>query len=162
MKIKLSYILIAWAGNLIHSYILAGDYLIGDSAYPKSETQIVPFKRCPVLTKKEKTFNRHISKYRVKVEHTIGIMKGRFQSLLGLRVQVNKAAGHQKACRWVGGGAVLHNILISIDNWNQPTDYIHFEPEDDAEPCEAFATSGIRTAADIIRQVLVEITNSMY
>jgi len=89
-------------------------------------------------------------------------MKGRFQSLLGLRVQVNKAVGHQKACRWVGGCAVLHNILISIDPWNQPTDYIHFEPDDDTEPSEAFIPSGIRTAADIKRQVLVEIINSMY
>jgi len=80
-------------------YFTEGEYMIGDSAYVMSETVVVPFKRNQGhLSKSQSRFNKHISRYRVIVEHTIGLLKGRFQSLRGIRIIVDKQCGHRKVC----------------------------------------------------------------
>ena len=45
------------------------------------------------------------------MEHTNGILKGRFQSLKSLRVQIKNKADHAFAVYWVKACCVLHNLL---------------------------------------------------
>jgi hypothetical protein len=147
-----------------HQYFSSGEYIIGDSAYPKSETVVVPYKRTNGnLSRRQSTFNTHISGYRIAVEHTIGILKGRFQSLRGLRINVNKDSGHAKVCQWIQACSVLHNILTLKDPWTQETDYVHHEDDDledsisQDENLDASRTTGV-----LRQQALTEIVCSMY
>lgn len=55
-------------------------------------------------------FNRWLSRVRVRVEHCIGLLKGRFQSLKGLRVAVDTKKGLEKAMRWIRVCIILHNF----------------------------------------------------
>ena len=115
-------------------YIKKEEYLVGDSAYSLSETMIVPFKRHRPLTLKQVQFNKNLSAQRVAVEHCIGVLKGRFQSLRNLRIMVNKTSGHKKACEWIECCVVLHNMLLRRDPWNQTFDDVYLEPEDNDGP----------------------------
>lgn len=68
-----------------------GEYIIGDSAYPKSETVVVPYKRRQgQFTQTQRAFNKYISSHQIAVEHTIGLLKGRFQSLKQIRIQIDR------------------------------------------------------------------------
>ncbi|KIJ31238.1 hypothetical protein M422DRAFT_141351, partial [Sphaerobolus stellatus SS14] len=49
---------------------------------------------------------------RVKSEHAVGYIKGRFASLKGLRQQIDDELDHRRALEWVRACLVLH-ILIS-------------------------------------------------
>lgn len=108
-------------GCFPNKFFSPGEFLVGDSAYALTETVIVPFRRTNAgLTQTQKAFNRHISSQRVAVEHTIGILKGRFQSLKELRVIISKDAGHKRACEWIQACAVLHNFLLEQgDEWEE-------------------------------------------
>ncbi|XP_017470166.1 PREDICTED: putative nuclease HARBI1 [Rhagoletis zephyria] len=61
---------------------LCGDYyLLGDSAYPCSDCIITPFKDNGHLTRDQKYFNKQLSKCRILIEHSFGILKQRFRQL---------------------------------------------------------------------------------
>jgi hypothetical protein len=53
---------------------------------------------------------------RVKSEHTIGYLKGRFQSLRGLQQQIKNSRDHEMALAWVRACLILHNIIINIEH----------------------------------------------
>lgn len=120
-------------GSNLTNKLTNGHFIIGDSAYPISRHLVVPFKRRGgSLSQEKKIFNKHISKHRVAVEHTIGILKGRFQSLTCLKVKITKE-GHKFACKWTEACSVLHNILMLKDPWDRESDAWHWEEDDDEE-----------------------------
>jgi hypothetical protein len=47
----------------------------------------------------------------------MGALKGRWQSLRGLRIPINTQEDHYKACRWVSCCILLHNAVLDIDGW---------------------------------------------
>lgn len=53
---------------------------------------------------------------RIRVEHTIGVLKGRFQSLLQLRIQVYTHKRHMWAIMWIRCCIILHNLIIRIES----------------------------------------------
>jgi hypothetical protein len=53
---------------------------------------------------------------RIRIEHTIGVLKGRFQSLLGLRIQVLNHRRHLWAIMWIRCCIILHNLIIRIES----------------------------------------------
>lgn len=66
------------------------EYLLADSAYVSTE-QIVPAYKKPVngqLARDDTAFNNLHANLRVRIEHCIGILKSRFQSLKGIRLLV--------------------------------------------------------------------------
>lgn len=117
------------------TFFSPGEYIIGDSAYSLSETVIVPFRRkINGLTADKKSFNHHLSQHRVCVENTIGILKGRFQSLKGIRRRIlNANNGHKKVCNWVHACAVLHNMLMTNDPWESEQQFEAEAHEDTTE-----------------------------
>lgn len=110
------------------AYFGRNQYLIGDSAYKVTPRLIAPYKkpRGGILTQDKKDFNRSLSSLRVRVEHTIGILKARFASLRCLptppRMDNNKMTW---TYAWIGGCVILHNLLLdSNDSWEPPADEI--------------------------------------
>jgi DDE superfamily endonuclease len=63
------------------------EYLLGDSAFTASDIMIPPFKSTPgnELPSNYSAFNTLLAKPRVKSEHCIGMLKGRFPFLKGIR-----------------------------------------------------------------------------
>jgi hypothetical protein len=45
----------------------------------------------------------------------MGVLKGRFQCLRGLRVKINNHKDHHEAMQWISVAIILHNLIIEID-----------------------------------------------
>lgn len=148
-------------GQHLDRYLTNGQFILGDSAYPLSKYLIVPYKRRGgSLTPQRKKFNKHISKHRVTVEHTIGILKGRFQSLTELRVKIS-GDGHRYACRWIQACCVLHNIMMLKDPWTSDSDSWHWEPDEDQENHDGQENRNERSFGEQKRVALLQIINTM-
>ena len=111
------------------------EYLLGDSAFTASDIMIPPFKSTPgcELPSNFIAFNTLLAKPRVKSEHCIGILKGRFPFLKGIRMILGCKGHLKRIVDHVRGSVVLHNFLIAdpID-----TEWIESGEEgaDDLEP----------------------------
>lgn len=108
-------------------YFTVNEYILGDSAYKLSNSVITPFRsnaRGLGTSANWKKFNKRLSKYRVRVENTIGAMKERFESLKDLRVSIHDNDSSQFACDWILVCGILNNFIVEQkDN----ADAIHFE-----------------------------------
>ncbi|KAF7297511.1 DDE Tnp4 domain-containing protein [Mycena indigotica] len=95
----------AWTGTRVYrelsTLLLEGEFIWGDAAYPLS-----------LETPDNTTFNNHVSYVRVKSEHCIGFVKGRLQSLKGLRLTINNEADHIYATQWIMACVVVHNFVL--------------------------------------------------
>jgi hypothetical protein len=96
----------------------AGQYLIADSAYELG-VHCIPAYKAPAAYIKENTeFNYCLARSRVRNEHTIGILKGRWASLQHLRLAIQKQSDMMEVIRWVNCCITLHNMLAHLgDAW---------------------------------------------
>ena len=62
-------------------------------------------------------FDRVVSYLRVHSEHCMGALKGRFQCLCGLRVNIKSNEDHKKALQWVTVAIILHNLIIDVEGY---------------------------------------------
>ncbi len=60
-------------------------------------------------------FDGALSNLRVRSEHCIGALKGRFQCLRGLRAKIHNPHEHALACRWITITIILHNLVIDVE-----------------------------------------------
>jgi len=83
-------------------------YLVGDAAYTLHEHIMVPYRDNEHLSQKQKNFNFCLSSARIAVERSIGLLKGRFRSLLTTldMERVELIPKYIIAC------CVLHNICL--------------------------------------------------
>ena len=92
-----------------------------------------PFKSLPGqnLSNNKTAFNTLLAKPRVKSEHCIGILKGRFPFFKGMRMRLGNKTDMKRIIDHVRAGVVLHNFLISdeID-----ADWIAVDDEEDVGP----------------------------
>ena len=58
------------------------------------------------------TFNYYVSRVRVHSEHCVGFLKGRWQSLRGLRVRINQSNHLQYASLWITTCVLLHAFAM--------------------------------------------------
>lgn len=63
-------------------------------------------------SKQNRDFNYGLSKVRIRSEHTIGYLKGRFQSLKELRICINNAKDMSYASCWIQACIVIHAFAI--------------------------------------------------
>jgi DDE superfamily endonuclease len=115
------------------------EYLLGDSAFTASDIMVPPFKSAPgsELSGNYIAFNTLLAKPRVKSEHCIGLRKGRFPFLRGIRMLLGNKLRMNRIIDHVRGTVILHNILLGQpfeDKWIAPN-----EGDDDLEP-EATST----------------------
>ena len=101
-----------------------GEYVLADSAYTLSDTVLPTFKKPASLRANNAAFNVIHSSMHVKVEHCIGMLKGRFQSLRGTRVRLAGAKDANRIIDWVMACAVVHNMVLGMDQWNFDNDFI--------------------------------------
>ena len=113
-------------------FFSAKQYLLGDTAYTASNIMIPPFKaHGGLLTDNENAFNTLVSKVRVKSEHCIGILKGRFPFLRGIRMRLYDQKSMHNIINHIRGTVVLHNFLRNDEDWLEA---LVGEGGDDVEP----------------------------
>lgn len=91
-----------------------GQYLLADGGYRVMRHVIVPYDRQPgqTLPKPKETWNYHLSHCRMAIEHTFGLLKGRFSSLKGLALQIDTKSDLVRANVWIQCCVILHNFLM--------------------------------------------------
>jgi DDE superfamily endonuclease len=90
------------------------EYLLGDSAFTASDIMVPSFK-CSAgseLAANYSAFNTLLAKPRVKSEHCIGLLKGRFPFLRGIRMLIGNKTHMARIIDHVRGAIILHNFMI--------------------------------------------------
>ncbi|PLW54586.1 hypothetical protein PCANC_04234 [Puccinia coronata f. sp. avenae] len=102
------------------AYFDPGQYLLADSAYALSTTCIPAYKAPTANIPVNTEFNFCIARSRVRNEHTIGILKGRWASLQHLRLALNSRKDMKQIIRWINACIILHNLLSQLgDAWDE-------------------------------------------
>lgn len=130
------------------------EWIAGDSAYPLSNTIITPYRSNAqhLDAIKRKQFNLQHSKFRVRVEHCFGILKGRFNSLKELRMRIHNEESQTFCNDWVLVCCILHNILIDS------TDIEQFEEvSQNQSAVEEQLEESSRTSFEMKRQMLYHL-----
>lgn len=89
--------------------------MLADTGYAPDKHIISAYKN-PVggrMTDEQNKFNYQISHVRIAVEHAIGILKERFQSLKELRLRIRGKDSMKYTNLWIRACFVLHNILVA-------------------------------------------------
>ena len=104
------------AAHKFPDWFFEGDeFSWADSAYTLNK-RTIPVHRKPASLRRENTiFDKAVAHLRVHSEHCMGALKGRFQCLRGLRVNINSKSDHIKACRWITVAIILHNLIIDVE-----------------------------------------------
>jgi DDE superfamily endonuclease len=98
------------------------EYLLGDSAFTASDIMVPPFKSAAgsELSANYTAFNTLLAKPRVKSEHCIGLLKGRFPFLRVIRMLLGNKLHMSRIIDHVRGAVILHNFMIGEpfeDEW---------------------------------------------
>ena len=134
------------------------EWMWADSAYALDRWCITPYKRPLAALPENKTFNYHLSRVcylfipsgillsvfkqvRVKSEHAMGYLKGRFSSLRGLRQQIRDATDHKRALAWVKTCIIIHMLVSFIEEGDEDNDFI-----------DELMREGAEAAGDVIGQ----------
>jgi hypothetical protein len=64
-----------------------------------------------------------IFKVRVKSEHAVGYIKGRFCSLKGLRQQIDDSVDHGRALAWVKACIIIHTFVGVLENGREDAEF---------------------------------------
>lgn len=78
-------------------------------------------------------FNRELSELRVAIEHCIGMLKSRWQSLKDLRLLLKDRRSLVRLNGWLSACCVLHNFLLERDEMSAFRYHISTQAERDAE-----------------------------
>ncbi|GAU95304.1 hypothetical protein RvY_06946-1 [Ramazzottius varieornatus] len=89
-----------------------GEYLLADSAYTTSAVTVSTYKRPSSLVADNEQFNFYLASIRIRVKHTIGILRGRFPFLQSFRIKIFDKETHERAVRWIKACVVLHNMFL--------------------------------------------------
>lgn len=74
------------------------EFAWADSAYTLTPRTIPVHKKPASLIPRNTLFDKALARIRVRSEHTMGALKGRWQCLRGLQVLINSKNDHVKAC----------------------------------------------------------------
>ncbi|EFP82854.1 uncharacterized protein PGTG_09822 [Puccinia graminis f. sp. tritici CRL 75-36-700-3] len=103
----------------LNRFFDSGQYLIADSAYGLSMTTIPAYKSPLSKITRNTKFNYCLAKSRVRNEHTIGILKGRWASLQQLCLSLYTPQHMLEIIRWINCCVALHNMLAHLgDSWD--------------------------------------------
>lgn len=97
------------------------EYLMGDSAYPLTETCVTPYKansRHATLEERVR-FNKVATKHRVIVENCISEIKNQFPTLRGLRIKIRKESDLIFCGQWISVCAIHHNFTMEYDDYSK-------------------------------------------
>lgn len=131
-----------------------------DSAYPCT-TRTIPVHKEPAShIPRNAIFDLYVSHLRVRSEHTMGALKGRFQCLRGLRVPINSKSQHVAACRWVTIAIILHNLIIDVEGAASAAEFsgVH-TPVEEAEDTDSQsgASNAVLLEGEEKREMLIDV-----
>lgn len=95
-------------------YFGGDEYLLADSAY-QTLKEVIPAYKKPVngdLVGDNAIFNYRLSMIRVRIEHCIGILKNRFESLRSIRKVIRSSKDVARISVWIRCCCILHNLLL--------------------------------------------------
>ncbi|VDB88565.1 unnamed protein product [Peniophora sp. CBMAI 1063] len=96
--------------------IAPDEWVWADSAYPLTDWCQSPYIKPEKEEPRNTTYNYHLSAIRVRSEHCIGFLKGRWASLKGLRVDVNSEKGLEYASLWIRACILLHMFAMKHES----------------------------------------------
>jgi len=73
---------------------------------------VAPYKAPERNSQHNAEFNNHVSILHIRSEHAIGFLKGRFQSLKGLRLHIKNGTSHIIATYWVAACIGIHSFAL--------------------------------------------------
>jgi hypothetical protein len=124
----------------VRRYLSVGEFLLADAGYALREVVLTPYRLPTAALPHNRMFNEVQSSARMPIEHTNGVLKGRFQSLKGIRTQIKNKKELKMVCDHIVVCLILHNLLIDFrDEW---------ELDDDAEEEEDIDEEEIRQRTD--------------
>ena len=117
-------------------YFSHQEYLLGDSAYSSSTVMVQSFKKeasNAELEPDKEFFNTRLAQIRIKSEHCIGILKGRFRCMKRCNIKLRSSKSEVKEMvDLIGACIIMHNLLIKYDEDDIPESwYVCMELEID-------------------------------
>jgi hypothetical protein len=120
------------------------EWIWADSAYGLDWWCQTPYKKPASLQADNKTFNYHLSRVntiflngtssvclltsqlqvRVKSEHAMGYVKGRFCSLKGLRQQIDDTVDHGRALAWIKACIIIHTLIGLLERGREDPEFM--------------------------------------
>jgi hypothetical protein len=71
-----------------------------------------------------RNYSEPFEQVRVKSEHAMGYLKGRFSSLRGLRQQIDDVIDHKRALAWVKTCIIIHTLVSFVEDGNEDNDFM--------------------------------------
>jgi hypothetical protein len=134
-------------------YLSPGEYLLADAGYALGKFCLTPYRLPTADLPHNKIFNQVQSSARVTIEHVNGMVKGRFQSLKGIRTQVRNKRELKMVCDHVVVCLILHNILLDFkDEWE-----IEEDQDDDIDAEEIRARTDTSNGNDLRARVQIHV-----
>lgn len=125
-------------------YFPHNTHLLADSAYPLLQYMLIPYRDNGHLNHMQRNYNTKLSKTRVTIERTFGILKGRFRKLKYVYMyNTDMIPLVILVC------CILHNICIDIED--EPFDILE---EDDINNNDNYAIMTAHEKREIITQLL--------
>jgi hypothetical protein len=81
---------------------------------------ILTYSRPEKFDKDNTDHNYHVSRVRIRSEHCMGYLKGRWSSLRGLRLRIDDPDAHKFATLWIASCIHLHNFAIGHEEKENP------------------------------------------
>ncbi|PPQ74561.1 hypothetical protein CVT24_004353 [Panaeolus cyanescens] len=136
----------AWERTWIyahHDEVFEDDEFIwADSAYPIQTWLVAPYKQPDSNIPQNEIFNTVLSSVRIKSENCIGFLKGRFQSLKGLRINIVNEKTHKYATYWILGSVAVHDFALRCEKQEKDQGLYHANrTEGMADPFVEFGPS---------------------
>ncbi|GLB35610.1 putative DDE superfamily endonuclease [Lyophyllum shimeji] len=104
-----------------HQHLLGEDEFVwADSAYPLKSWCQAPYKEPEKLQEDNTTHNYYVSRIRIRSEHCVGYLKGRWSSLRGIRLRIDNPMDQKFATLWVASCIHLHNFALRHENKENP------------------------------------------
>jgi len=119
-----------------NDYLADMEYNIGDSAFEISPYMVLSFRKGKgeTLVEDHEKFNTRLAIVRIRSEHCIGILKGRFPWLRSIRMKVTDNPKSVKLIlHLIDATVILHNMLIEFgeEEKEEWIDYEDFSDYDD-------------------------------
>ncbi|KAJ8502842.1 hypothetical protein ONZ45_g11386 [Pleurotus djamor] len=147
----------AWEGTALASnpqdHLAPAEWVWADSAYPISSWVVAPYKRPERDLPENTVFNNHVSILRIRSEHAIGFLKGRFHSLKNLRLRVDNKEGHIIATYWVAACIGIHSFAMQCEEEERKNDEGYHSPTE-----HPFIAEGLSSASDMSETTLPQAT----
>jgi hypothetical protein len=91
---------------------------------------------------------------RIRSEHTIGFLKGRFQSLKGLRISIKDEKTHKFATYWVAACIGVHSFAMQCEEEERG-----LEDDEEAVMADPFIVEGLSSSSDSEGNVAAAVPN---